>query len=325
MDEALMGDQDLAENLAMQQIQDEEEDPNLPAYLRPDQHDLQYAKDTGSQFLYHLQRFVLKKTCPINFIRKDFKELLSSVQFEHKPILIYFHRPDQPQRNNLLLNLLTDNDFSRMVNNCFHPFGMLSSSKEMPIALKLIEYKFIPCMLILKQIVENGNKRVKTDGMIGIPLKSDSIMVEVDVLHTKVSDYLTARNKQIDDIPANIGNRPAKFVFPLAGETRVKKLQQLERERQMKEMQEQKYYEMISEETAKAEQAELAKIEQEVMVKQIEDKRANYEAMVVAVGQKLSSEPVGDEPKIQIAFRLASGTKLTRFFRMSEPVEVSLV
>jgi hypothetical protein len=318
-----MGDEELAERMAMQDIEQEEEDPNLPPYLRPDQKDLEFAKDSGSQFLFHLQKFVLKKTCPINFIRKDFKELLSSTAFDHKAILIYFHRPDQPQRNNLLLNLLTDNDFSRMLNNCFHPFGMLSNSKEMPLALKLIEYKFIPCMLVLRQVVESGTKRVKVELMVSVPLKSESIMVDIDVMHTKFTTYLANRNKEIDDIPQNIGNRPAKFSFPLAGESRVKKLQQLEREREMKEMQERKYYEMLTEETAKAEQAELVKLEQEIKAKQIGEKRANYEKMVADCTAKLTSEPTGSEPKIQIALRLASGVKVTRSFRLEEPIEVS--
>lgn len=325
MDGYGMGDADLADRMAIQDIEEEEEDPNLPPYLRPDQKELPFAKDTGSQFLYHLQKFVLKKTCPINFIRKDFKDLLSSVSFEHKPILIYFHKPDQPQRNNLLLNLFTDNDFSRMANNCFHPFGMLSNSKEMPIALKIVEYSFMPCLLGLRQVVEGSNKRVKVEFMVSIPPRSESIVVDIDVIHTKITDYLTKRNKDIDEIPANIGNRPAKFSFPLAGESRLKKLQQLEREREMKEQQERKYYEMLSEETEKAEQAELAKIEQEVKSRQIEDKKNAYQQMVTDLGNKLTPEPTGDEPKIQVAIRLPTGVKLTRYFRMNEPVEVELL
>lgn len=317
-----IGDAELADRMAIQDIQDEEEDPDLPPYLRPDQKELPFAKDTGSQFLFHLQKFVLKKTCPINFIRKDFKDVLSSVPFDHKPILIYFHKPDQPQRNNLLLNLFTDNDFSRMANNCFHPFGMLSNSKEMPIALKIVEYSFMPCLLGLRQIVEGSSKRVKVEFMVSIPARSESIVVDIDVIHTKITDYLTKRNKEIDDIPANIGTRPAKFSFPLAGESRIKKLQQLEREREMKEQQERKYYEMLSEETEKAEQAELAKIEKEVKAKQIEDKKSAYQKMVADLSSKLTPEPTGDEPKIQIALRLPSGVKLTRYFRLTEPVEV---
>jgi len=199
---------------------------------------------------------------------------------------------------------------------------MISNSKEMPLALKLIEYKFIPCMLVLRQVVESGSKRVKVELMVSIPLKSESIMVDIDVIHTKLTTYLIDRNKDIDSISQNVGNRPAKFSFPLAGESRVKKLQQLEREREMKEMQERKYYEMLTEETAKAEQAELVKLEQEIKAKEIDEKRINYQKMVADYAAKLTSEPTDNEPKIQIALRLPSGVKLTRSFRMDEPIEV---
>lgn len=159
-----------------------------------DQMYVEKLRKSGSAFVAYIRHNYLKGDSPkINFSGRDLKHALSNLDFTEKPILVLVHRPETAGIQQTISRLVTDRECSKMINDCFYPIGILSTSREIKTVLKFVPLRNIPCILVLRM---TEDRRVKADDLILLSGTLEIPSVSIDRIHTSLARYLKKRNDE---------------------------------------------------------------------------------------------------------------------------------
>lgn len=115
---------------------------------------------------------------------------MTSVDFSEKALLILVHKPDHPGIQQTVMRILNDKDTVHLVNTCFNPMGMLSTSPEIKVLLRFLDPSSLPCLIILR-LSKSPSRSIIFDLMI--PLSHDPT---IESVHGCLLAYCKSRNSQ---------------------------------------------------------------------------------------------------------------------------------
>lgn len=173
-------------------------------------------RDSGSAFIAYLRHHYLKgDRSKINFLARSLKYVLTSLDFTERALLVLVHKPENPGIQQTVTRMVIDRDFSQLVNSCFQPIGILSTSPEIKMLLKFFSPVNLPCLAVLR--LQPGPVRsVKLDHMDSLS-NTTGEGVSVEQLHASLLAYVKLRN--------NNGSRLAVVERGAADIARISRLQ----------------------------------------------------------------------------------------------------
>ncbi len=133
--------------------------------------------------------------------------------------------------------------------------------------------------------------------------------VECEQAFDELTKYLDKRN--------SLGG---SFRYTPFGQADRDRMRRIEQERQIKAEQERKYQDMLDEERRKAQEAEAETRRQDAQKKRELDEQQAFESYKASCKRDLPPEPTSGK-LISVAFRLPSGSKLTRNFQATDAIK----
>ena len=102
-------------------------------------------RDAGTSFLAFIKKNYLKGQTPkIDFIPRSLKYMLSKYNFSEKALLLFVLKPESPSIEQIIRSIVMDTELSNMVNECFFPMGILTTSSEMKLVQSFAASKSFP-------------------------------------------------------------------------------------------------------------------------------------------------------------------------------------
>ena len=147
--------------------------------------------------------------------------MLKSYDYGEKCVLVLVHKPEQPGIQQTVTRLVSDRDFAKLINDCFFPIGIMNTSNEIKVLLKLLPIKAVPCLAILRSTPKDGRKKVQLEDSIPLFTTANTDSVAIEGIHHSVANYLKKRNSQ--------GSR---FHITERGSSELARKRQLEGERE---------------------------------------------------------------------------------------------
>lgn len=132
----------------------------------------------------------------VNFIARSLKQLLNTVNFSEKPLLLIVLKPEHPTVEQTVRELVTDVDCCKLINDNFIPTGILTTASEMRTVLTFAAETSFPCLLAIRLVEKGGKKEIKVDTMVLLASKNPKMSVTIENIQKELSSYLKRRNEQ---------------------------------------------------------------------------------------------------------------------------------